>query len=214
MNITVFGANGTVGRLVVRHALEQGHQVHAFVHSHDPFAPHPRLAVSAGDVGDGDAVDAALVGADAAVSTLGAFRRGTGPVLTPGLTTISAAMRRRGCDRLVVLTGAGVRRPHHRGSTRARLNRLVLTLMDRSAVADAEEALDVVAATELDWTAVCAPTISAAGPAGYRLIEQMPSLLSKVPGPAVAAGLVDLAVQPGSAGPVLGIRAVPGRPRQ
>jgi len=213
VNITVFGANGNVGRLVVSRALQQGHQVHAFVHSRDPFEPHPQLAVSAGDVTDRDAVDAALAGAEAVISTLGAFRRGTGPVLTPGLTTVSEAMQRRGCDRLVVLTGAGVRRPHHRTPARTRLNRLVLALMDRAAVADAEGALDVVAATELAWTAVCAPTISPDGPTGYRLTEQMPSLLGKVPGPAVAAGLVDLAGRPSPVGPVVGIRAAPEAPR-
>lgn len=214
MNITVFGANGNVGTLVVRHALEQGHRVHAFVHSNDPFEPHPQLSVTAGDITDEDAVDAAMVDAGAAISTLGAFRRRKGPVLTPGLTTICAAMQRHDCRRLVVLTGAGVRPPHHRRSTRTQVNRLILTIMDRTAVADAEQALDVVAATGLDWTAVCAPTISPAGPAGYRLTKQMPSLLGKVPGPAVAASLVDLAAQPHADGPVLGIEAAPGLARR
>lgn len=210
VNITVFGANGNVGKLVVDQALRQSHRVHAFVHSHDPFQPHPLLTVSAGDVADPVAVDTALAHADAVISTLGAFRRGTGPVLTPGLTTISTAMQRHGCRRLVVLTGAGVRRPGRGSSARTRLNRLILSLMDRDAVADAENALDVVAATALSWTAVCAPTISPDGPTGYRLTEHMPSLLGKVPGPAVAASLVDLAAQPETVSTVLGISAAAG----
>jgi len=207
VNITVFGANGNVGKLVVARALQQGHHVHAFVHSRDPFEPDPQLTTSAGDVADLEAVDVALVQADAVISTLGAFRRGTGPVLTPGLRTISTVMQRYGCRRLVVLTGAGVSRPGERRSARTRLNRLILSLMDRNAVADAEEALGLINASDLEWTAVCAPTISPDGPAGYRLSERMPSLLTKVPGPAVAAGLVDLATQDRSAKPVLGISA-------
>lgn len=46
--------------------------------------------MSAGDVADADTVQSAVGGADAVISTLGAFRRGTGPVLTPGLRTITS----------------------------------------------------------------------------------------------------------------------------
>lgn len=196
MYVTVFGANGRVGTLVVRRALHQGHRVQAFVHSRDPFDQHPQLTVVAGDVTDAAAVGRAVEGAEAVVSTLGAFRRGTGPVLAPGLGTITRAMQQHGCRRLVVLTGAGVARPGRRTDLRTRINRFVLARMDRTAVTDAENALTVVAATDLAWTAVCAPTITAEGPDGYRLTERMPSLLARVAGPAVAAALVDLAEQP------------------
>lgn len=60
MNITVFGANGRVGTLVVRRALDQGHRVQAFVHSRDPFDQHPQLTVRAGDVTDAAAVRGAV----------------------------------------------------------------------------------------------------------------------------------------------------------
>ena len=40
MNITVFGANGRVGKLVVRRALRQGRQVQAFVRTNSPFDEH------------------------------------------------------------------------------------------------------------------------------------------------------------------------------
>ena len=209
MNITVFGANGRVGQRVVRRALDRGHHVQAFVHSRDPFDPHGQLSVSAGNVADGTAVQGAVAGADAVISTLGTFRRGTGPVLAPGLRTITDAMRQHGSSRLVTLTGAGVTRPGRRNGARAHLNRFVLTLMDRTAVVDAEQALEIVAATDLAWTTVCAPTISADGPDGYVLTPQMPSLLAKVSGPAVAASLVALAEGPAGAEPVVGIRQAP-----
>lgn len=140
MDVTVFGANGRVGTLVVRRALDRGHRVRAFVHSNDPFDPHEHLSVTAGDVADADAVDAAVKGAVAVISTLGAFRRGTGPVLAPGLRTITQAMREHGSPRLVTLTGAGVIRPGRRNGVRAHLNRFVLSRMDRTAVLDAENA--------------------------------------------------------------------------
>lgn len=209
MNITVFGANGRVGKLVVKRALERAHNVHAFVHSHDPFDQHERLSVSTGDVADADAVQRAVESADAVISTLGAFRRGTGPVLTPGLRTITQAMQLHHAHRLVILTGAGVARPDGRNGVRTHINRAVLTLMDRTAVADVENALAIVSATDVVWTAVCSPTISADGPDGYLLTEQMPSLLAKVSGPAVAASLVALAEDPTKTSPVVGIKQSP-----
>ena len=143
------------------------------------------------------------------ISTLGAFRRGTGPVLAPGLRTITSAMAQHGTRRLVVLTGAGVAQPGRRTGPRTQINRAILTLMDRSAVADADSALETMAATDLAWTTVCAPTITTDGPEGYDLIEQMPSLLAKVSGPAVAAGLVELAGLPRTTSPIVGIKQAP-----
>ena len=66
-----------------------------------------------------------------------------------------------------------------------------------------------MAATDLAWTTVCAPTISADGPDGYLLTEQMPSLLAKVSGPAVAASLVALAEQLTGTGSIVGIKQAP-----
>lgn len=216
MHITVFGANSMVGQLVVGRALHEGHHVHAFVHSRNPFDPHPRLTLTAGQIGDGsdlDAVETALVGADAVLSTLstlGAFRRETDPVVAHGLRLITTAMRRCGSHRLVVLSGVGLRRPGQRTPIHTQANRMALSLMDRAAVADADRALDVLKATELAWTVVCAPTISPEGPAAYRLTTTMPSLLRTVPGPAVAAGLIDLATQDATLSPVLRISPVLG----
>lgn len=211
MHITVFGANGRVGQLVVGRALGRGHRVRAFVHSHDPFDQHEQLTVSTGDVADGDAVQDAVEGAEAVISTLGAFRRGTGPVLTPGLRTITRAMQHHGVRRLVILTGAGLARRGSRKGVRTLTNRAILTLMDRTAVADAENALEIVVATDLAWTTVCAPTITTDGPDGYLLTGQMPSLLNKVAGPAVAASLVALAEQPTKTSSIVGIKQAPAR---
>ena len=89
---------------------------------------------------------------------------------------------------------------------------MILSGMDRAAVADVDEALTIMSGTDLTWTVLCAPTITTDGSArsdGYRLTDRMPSLLAKVSGPAVAAGLVDLAVKGTATGPVLGIAEAP-----
>lgn len=85
----------------------------------------------------------------------------------------------------------------------------MLTLMDRTAVADADQALTIMAGTKVAWTTVCAPTITTDGRDSYLLTKQMPSLLAKVPGPAVAACLVELAEQPTTTHLVAGIKQAP-----
>lgn len=193
MRITVLGANGMVGRLVVAEARRRGHEVTAFVHTHNPFENDSAVAVVRGDVIDRKAVVCALQGADAVTSALGAFRRGTGPVLGPGMRVVVPAMEECGPRRLVTLTGASAAAPGSVAGPRVWVNGRVLQLMDATATADGQDHVEVLAASTLAWTTVRAPTITASGPAGYRFTSRPPSLLRKVPGPAVAASLVDLA---------------------
>ena len=205
MHLAVFGANGRVGQLVVRRALDSGHAVTAFVHSRDPFAQQDGLRVVPGEVTDGHAVVTALDGAQAVISSLGAFRRGTGPVLTPGMHSITGGMKRADLRRIVTLTGAALSLPDRRAGLRVQLNKLILTTMDREAVADSEGHLQVLLHADLNWTTVCAPTIRTEGPPGYRLDATMPLLTSSISGPAVAASLVDLATTGDRSREIVGI---------
>ncbi len=72
MKLLVFGASGGTGRRLVQQALAQGHIVTAF--ARDPGKirqAHANLRVVRGDILDADAVDAAVAGQDAVLSTLG-----------------------------------------------------------------------------------------------------------------------------------------------
>ena len=75
MRLTVFGANGGTGRVLVRQALDAGHTVVAEARrpAEFPFAD-PCLVIAGADVHDGQAVTKAVAGADAVLSTLGVGR--------------------------------------------------------------------------------------------------------------------------------------------
>jgi putative NADH-flavin reductase len=109
VRITVFGASGKVGRLVVWEILRRGHQVHAFVHSRNPFEGQEEVTVVNGEVADTVAVHAALADSDAVVSTLGGWGKTSSDVLATGMTTIIPAMQALHLTRIVTLTGAGAR---------------------------------------------------------------------------------------------------------
>ncbi|QYX75937.1 NAD(P)-dependent oxidoreductase [Streptomyces akebiae] len=72
MRVTVFGASGAIGRLVVQRLLGDGHQVTALVRTPAKLAlVHSHLTVVTGQLADRDAVEQAVSGADAVISALG-----------------------------------------------------------------------------------------------------------------------------------------------
>ncbi len=140
MNLIIFGATGTVGRLLVDQALSQGHRVTAFARRPSALKlEHRDLTRQAGDVLDRGAVADAVEGHDAVLIALGAGRKGT--VRAVGTKHIVEAMQRHGVRRLVCQSTLGA------GDSRAVLNffwkRIMFGLLLRPAYADheAQEAL-------------------------------------------------------------------------
>ena len=71
MKLIVFGATGGVGQHFVRMAVEEGHEVTAFVRTPEKLETKEGVHVVQGDAFDAAAVANALVGHDAVVSCLG-----------------------------------------------------------------------------------------------------------------------------------------------
>ncbi|NGN94421.1 SDR family oxidoreductase [Nocardioides sp. KC13] len=151
MNITVFGATGTIGRHVVEQALAAGHHVTAFTRDAARVtAAHDRLHVVEGDVTDPAACLPAVKGADAVIVTLGAGRKGE--VREAGTRAVVAAMKQAGVQRLVCQSTLGV------GSSRANLDLfwkyVMFGALLRPAYADHVRQEAVVEESGLAWTTV------------------------------------------------------------
>lgn len=151
MHITVFGATGSIGRLLVTHALEAGHDVTAFTRDASRVTvSHDRLEVVEGDVTDPAGCLPAVKGADAVVVALGAGRKGE--VRTAGTRAVVEAMTQSGGGRLVCQSTLGV------GSSRANLDLLwkyvMFGLLLRPAYADHVGQERVVEESDLAWTIV------------------------------------------------------------
>ena len=107
MNITVFGATGTIGRLVVDQALAAGHDVTAVTRDATRLTQrHDRLSVVEADPTDPAACVPAVKDADAVVVALGAGRRGE--VREAGTRAVVEAMQEAGVRRLVCQSTMGV----------------------------------------------------------------------------------------------------------
>ena len=151
MKVIVFGGTGTVGRLVVEQAVEQGHEVTLLTRDRTRVGPPPaRVHVVEGDVFDARAIAPVIAGHDAVVVTLGGGRKGG--VRARGTAAIIEAMRATGVRRLIVQSLIGV------GDSREQLNffwkRLMFGLLLRGAYADHVEQERLTRASGLDWTIV------------------------------------------------------------
>ncbi|WP_410667871.1 NAD(P)-dependent oxidoreductase [Amycolatopsis sp. cmx-4-68] len=109
MKLTVFGASGGIGRLLLEQATAAGHDVTAVVRDPAKVAGHPGRVVSADLLTAAPAVLAGAVsGADAVVSAVGPASNATAGVASQGTTKIIRAMREAGVRRLVVVSAAPV----------------------------------------------------------------------------------------------------------
>ena len=146
MRVTIFGATGRTGRLVVVEARRRGLEVTALVRNRARATFDEAVRVVEGDAREAGDVTVALEGADAAVSVM-AIPEGTGPTsdLSDATRTIVDTMERSGPRRLVITVNSAV---FHDRPVKPPFD--VVAEEHRRDVA-------ILRASSLDWTAL-APT--------------------------------------------------------
>jgi putative NADH-flavin reductase len=154
LRLAIFGATGRAGRVVVDHALRDGHEVVALARDPAGIRPRARLRVVGGDVRDPVAVTETLDGTDATVSTLGRKRRG-GDVCTDGIRTVLSTAAGNVSRRLVVLSNYGVADSRDRSAYVA-----VSWLLERAVLRDKEQMEALVRDSDTEWTVVRAPVLT------------------------------------------------------
>ncbi|KNB52166.1 NAD(P)-dependent oxidoreductase [Streptomyces caatingaensis] len=163
MRLTVFGATGGTGRLVVEQALDGGHEVRAVVR--DPArlsVAHPALDVVAADLAAPASLKPALDGSDAVVSALGPRgRKDTSGICHNGTRSILTAMRDTGVRRIVVVSAqpalrSGAGEPFWFRHTVTALVRAVY----RTTYDDMERMERLLAGSDADWTVVRPPYLT------------------------------------------------------
>lgn len=151
MRIIIFGATGSIGRELVRQALEQGHTVTAFSrHPEALQAAYPSVQVYAGDVLNYPTVEQATGGHDAVLCALGAGRKGT--VRAEGTRHIIQAMEREGINRLICQTTLGAGDSH--GNLNVIWKYLMFGFLLKEAMRDHELQEQYIRQSSLDWTIV------------------------------------------------------------
>lgn len=160
MKIVVFGASGGTGLKVVEQALEAGHTVTAFVRMPSRISmQHPGLTLFQGDVMDAAAVEKAIAGQDAVVSTLGPTRPPVPAMMETAARNILAAMKKHGVRRIVSTTGAGIRQPEDKPKLMDHLIGALLNLLAKEVVLDSAANVKLIQSSDRDWTIVRFPRL-------------------------------------------------------
>lgn len=194
MQITVFGASGKVGHLVVIEALKRGHKVVGFVHSSSNLPKEKNLQIVNGDVYNPEAVVEAIKGSNAVISALGSWGTPGKDILIAGMTNIIPAMKKNKVSRVVSLTGHGANAPGDKFDVLHTISRWMLVVLAPKILHDGEKHIEQLAETDLDWTVVRSSLMEEHGnPRKFTITSKRPLPLAIIHRKAVASCLVDLA---------------------
>ena len=164
MRALIIGASKGIGLETTRQALDAGHHVRALARSAAAIAiSNPNLENIRGDALKTKDVEAALIGVDVVIQTLGV---GLGDLFRPvhlfsdATRVLIAAMRGRGVKRLICVTGFGA------GDSRASiscLQRLPFQIVFGRAYGDKSLQERLIQESGLDWT-IARPGVLTGGP--------------------------------------------------
>jgi putative NADH-flavin reductase len=147
LRITVFGATGRTGHLLVGQALDAGHAVTAYARNPERLRiGHPNLSVLAGELDNDAAVLAAVQGADAVIEGVGAVSDGT--------RRIVAAMDDSGVRRLVAVSTCSVPDPQDLPDAKFKALVQFVRTAAPGPYREVRRAAEIVRASGLDWTLV------------------------------------------------------------
>ena len=181
--IAVFGASGRTGIPFIKKAVEV-YKIRALVRSPAKLSfSHPNLEIIKGDVLNASDITHTIEGTQAVVSLLG-HTKGSPPNLqTEATRHIIAAMKAEGIQRLVLLTGAGVRDEEH--DDPKFMDKAIVFIMKhlagkgtKNALMDGIRHAEIVRETDLDWTIVRGPMLTEDAPTGKINV----GYVGKVPG--------------------------------
>ena len=174
MKLVVFGASGGTGQEIVGQALDQGHEVTAFVR--DPkklVIKHGKLHIVQGDVlKDQSAIASAIAGRDAIICALGvANSLKSAGLIAGGLAAIVSAAEKHDVRRVILISAFGVGDSFRNAPL---VPRLMYRLLLGDIYRDKKAGEDFLKASGLDWT-IIHPVMLTAGPrtGAYRSGERL-----------------------------------------
>jgi putative NADH-flavin reductase len=193
LRIAVLGASGGVGRLIVRRALDQGHEVVCQTRDARKLADlAARVQVHEFDPTDRARLGQFVKGADVVVFALGIDTTGPITLFSDVTKALIAAMSKERVRRLIAITGVGA------GETRGHggflYDRIIYPLFTRKRYADKDRQEALIAASALDWIIVRPAPFSnrrVPGPIEVHVRVDSDTVLRRITRDEVAAFVVD-----------------------
>ncbi|MGW5063477.1 NAD(P)-dependent oxidoreductase [Streptomyces sp. NPDC004096] len=155
MRVTVFGATGATGRLVVQQLLDAGREVTALVRSPGKLSlTHPNLMPITGQLFDRAAVEEAVTGANSVISALGPSlkRSATGTPLTDGTRILVDVMREQKVSRFIGLATPSLADPRDKPHWKHTVLPVMAKLAFPNALTELKGMTEAVTSSGLEYT--------------------------------------------------------------
>lgn len=161
MKLAIIGAASRTGRIVVRQAQAANHEIVVLAADAEREKMQgSSLEIVPGKVLQAEAVSALVSAADAVICTLAPYRGSPPGMMTVAAQNIVRAMNRRQARRVVTVVRAAVRDALDDPSLSRTLLHAYGSTVRRRALKDAEQHVQLLKQTRLDWTVVRAPRIT------------------------------------------------------
>src|SRR5215212_1120537 len=153
MKVLIIGATGATGQILMREALEQGHEVTALARNPSAVAPEDhRLRVLQGNALDVSSVEAAVIGQDAVLLALGTRSTRPTTLFSESTHNVIGAMDKHRVRRLVCITGIGV--GDSKGHVGFFYDRIIRPFVVRNVYEDKERQEEEIKRSDLEWVIV------------------------------------------------------------
>jgi putative NADH-flavin reductase len=169
MKIAVIAANGRTGQAFVEAALAAGHSVQAGIFGNSQLKSHPNLTITPCDATNEADLEHLLNGQEAVVSFIGHIKGSAVDVQTQAIKKIIKVMQGLGLQRLISLTGTGVRFPGDEITLVDRFLNLAVTIIDPDRVKDGREHVAALQQSSLEWTVIRVLKLQNAPPKPFTL---------------------------------------------
>lgn len=161
MKIAILGATGRTGIVLVEQALEKGYAVKALVRSRDKIHfEHKNLELVQGDVLDPLAVDRVVKNCDAVLCVIGHTKNSPDDLQAKAMQHLTTAMKNNKVNRLIDMTGAGVRDCDDHPKIFDQMIVFALKVMAPKVLEDGNRHAVIIKDSGLDWTIVRAPMLN------------------------------------------------------
>ena len=175
MKIAVLAANGRTGKAFVEQALAAGHSVNAGIYGSNNLAAHKNLTVMPCDATNETEVAHLLRGQDAVVSFIGHVKGSPPEVQANAMRTLVKVMKKLHIQRVVSLTGTGVRFPGDKITLVDRILNMAVSVIDPARVEDGRQHARILQTGDLDWTIVRVLKLQNVAPRPFKLTEHGPT---------------------------------------
>ena len=167
MKLALFGSTCPIGKVLVKKALERGHEVSVLVRSPEKLCDlKDRVKIIHGNYFNEKDLGNTISGMDAILSAVGPLMKKSEENKPEqyeiGLKNVIRIMGKEGIDKITVILGAGIKMPNESLPFSRKLLRFIVAVRAKHILKTKQKELAVLMNSNIKWTAVRPPEITQA----------------------------------------------------